>query len=180
MRIIAGELGGRRLKAPAGRGTRPTAERVREALFAMLGELDGDRVLDLFAGTGALGIEALSRGAASAVFVERDSRVAGLLADNLSALGLSPPRAEVRRADALKALRTASPDSGKYDLVFVDPPYREAERWGSELSAVLPPLLASGGRVVVESDRRAPLDLDLPVERSRRYGDTSITIHTQL
>ena len=76
MRVIAGSLGGRRLKAPAGRDTRPTSGRVREALFAMLGDLDGERVLDLFAGTGALGIEALSRGASSAVFVERDARAA--------------------------------------------------------------------------------------------------------
>ena len=84
MRVIAGTLGGRRLKAPPGRGTRPTSDRVREALFAMLGDLDGARVLDLFAGTGALGIEALSRGAASAVFVERDARAAAVLRANLT------------------------------------------------------------------------------------------------
>ncbi|HEY1834092.1 MAG TPA: 16S rRNA (guanine(966)-N(2))-methyltransferase RsmD [Solirubrobacteraceae bacterium] len=180
MRIIAGELGGRRLKAPAGRGTRPTAERVREALFAMLGALDGERVLDLFAGSGALGIEALSRGAVHAVFVERDAAAARLLAENLTALDLVGERAELRRADALKALRAASAGAEKYDLIFVDPPYREARRWASELSPILPSLLSADGRIVVESDRRTPLVLELEVERSRRYGDTSITIHTQL
>jgi 16S rRNA (guanine966-N2)-methyltransferase len=177
VRIIAGELGGRRLKAPPGKGTRPTAERVREALFSMLGALDGEHVLDLFAGTGALGIEALSRGASHAVFVESDARAAGLLSENLSALQLGDERVEIRRVDASRALRTASMDSEKYDLIFVDPPYREAERWGKELSPILPSLLSNGGRVVAESDRRAPLDLGLEVERSRRYGDTSITIH---
>src|SRR4051794_34321986 len=108
MRVIAGTLGGRRLKTPAGRGTRPTSDRVREALFSMLGELGGARVLDLFAGTGALGIEALSRGAGRAVFVERDTRAAAVLSENLAALGLGLERAELRRAEALAALRTAA------------------------------------------------------------------------
>src|SRR4051794_19500228 len=104
MRVIAGTLRGRRLKAPAGRSTRPTSDRVREALFSMLGEIDGVQVLDLFAGTGALGIEALSRGAAAAVFVERDGAAAAVLRENLGALGIGSERAEVRRTDALAAL----------------------------------------------------------------------------
>src|SRR5205807_2554400 len=108
MRVIAGTLGGRRLKSPAVRGTRPTADRVREALFSMLGGVERARVLDLFAGTGALGIEALSRGAASAVFVERDARTAAVLRENLEALGLAGGRAELRRGEALAALRTAA------------------------------------------------------------------------
>ncbi len=195
MRVIAGELGGRRLKAPAGRTTRPTSDRVKEALFAMLGEVDDARVLDLFAGTGALGIEALSRGAESAVFVERDARVVKVLKDNLAALGIASEAAEVRRADALEALRSAKSGRETYDLVFIDPPYGRArpapsasgppigDRWGPALSAILPGLLSPGARVVVESDRRAPLELThtgvgaLELERSRRYGDTSITIH---
>lgn len=178
MRVIAGEHGGRRLRAPAGRRTRPTSDRVREALFAMLGDLSGQRALDLFAGTGALGIEALSRGAAGAVFVERDERAARVLAENLSELGIAPERGELRRGGAAGALRTASERGETYDLVFIDPPYGEAGRWGPELSALLPALLAPAARVVVESDRRAPLRIELPIATERRYGDTSITIHT--
>jgi 16S rRNA (guanine966-N2)-methyltransferase len=187
MRVIAGRLGGRRLKAPAGRVTRPTSDRVREAVFAMLGELDGVRVLDLFAGTGALGIEALSRGAGSAVFVERDASVVRVLSANIEALGIDPQTAQVRRADALEALHAARTREETYDLVFIDPPYgrarpapsaspSSAERWGPALSAILPALLSPGARVVVESDRRAPLELEVALERSKRYGDTSITI----
>src|ERR1700693_2200498 len=107
MRVIAGRLGGRRLSAPSGRRTRPTSDRVRESLFAMLGELDGASVLDLFAGSGALGIEALSRGAQSAVFVERDASAARALRDNLAALELESGEAELRQADALGALESA-------------------------------------------------------------------------
>ncbi|MGO9490339.1 MAG: 16S rRNA (guanine(966)-N(2))-methyltransferase RsmD [Solirubrobacteraceae bacterium] len=178
MRVIAGLHGGRRLKAPAGRGTRPTSDRVREALFAILGDLDGQRVLDLFAGSGALGIESLSRGAASVVFVERDAAAARTLRENLDALGVPAEVAALRRGDALAALHTARRRGETYDLVFIDPPYGESRRWGPVLSAVLPSLLAPGSRIVVESDRRAPLGLEVPVATERSYGDTSITIHT--
>lgn len=177
MRVIAGELGGRRLQAPSGRTTRPTSDRVREALFAMLGELSGASVLDLFAGSGGLGIEALSRGAAEAVFVERDALALRTLRANLDSLGLAPPRARVRRSEALAALRSARRLQETYDLIFIDPPYGQARDWGPELSAILPPLLGPAARVVVESDRRAPLALELELERERRYGDTSIRIH---
>jgi 16S rRNA (guanine966-N2)-methyltransferase len=177
MRVIAGELGGRRLRAPRGRATRPTSDRVREALFAMLDDVAGARALDLFAGSGALGIEAVSRGAASAVFVERDALALRSLRANLGSLGLAPPRAHVREGDVLTALRTARRRKETYDLVFIDPPYSQARGWTEELSATLPPLLGPAARVVVESDRRAPLRLGLELERERRYGDTSITIH---
>jgi 16S rRNA (guanine966-N2)-methyltransferase len=178
MRVIAGRLGGRRLKAPPGRRTRPTSERVREALFAMLGDLEGTRALDLFAGSGALGIEALSRGAERAVFVERDALAVRVLRENLAALELSPAAAEVRRGEVLRALQSARERKETYDLLFIDPPYGQAGDLGSELSALLPPLLAPGARIVVESDRRAPLTLSAPIERQRRYGDTLITIHS--
>jgi 16S rRNA (guanine966-N2)-methyltransferase len=177
MRVIAGRLGGRRLKAPKGRVTRPTSDRVREALFAMLGDVEGTSVLDLFAGTGALGIEALSRGAQRAVFVERDTGVARVLSANLDALGIERDVGEVRRVDALAALRSARTGKETYDLIFIDPPYQQAHEWGPELSAMLPSLLRPNARVVVESDRRAPLELELALERHKRYGDTSITIH---
>jgi 16S rRNA (guanine966-N2)-methyltransferase len=178
MRVIAGRLGGRRLTAPRGRiTTRPTSDRVREATFSMLGELDGAAALDLFAGTGALGIEALSRGAERVVFVERDAAAVKVLRANLMQLGLAMPEAEVRVGDALAALRAARKAGETYDLVFVDPPYKQARELGRELSALLPALLAPGARVVVESDRRAPAELPLEMAQQRRYGDTTITIH---
>jgi 16S rRNA (guanine966-N2)-methyltransferase len=178
MRVIAGRLGGRRLKAPKGRSTtRPTSDRVREALFSMLGDLREAVVLDLFAGTGALGIEALSRGAARAVFVERDAAAVAVLRANLADLGLGEREAGVRVGDALAALRTARARGETYDLVLIDPPYSRARELGGELSALLPALLAPGARVVMENDRRAPAELALEIAVQRRYGDTTITIH---
>jgi 16S rRNA (guanine(966)-N(2))-methyltransferase RsmD len=168
-------LGGRRLNAPAGSATRPTSDRVREAVFSILGPLDGERVLDLFAGSGALGIEALSRGAAEAVFVERDRRALAALRGNLEALGVD---ADVRPAEALRALREAAARGEAYDLVFLDPPYRQASGLGADISQGLAGLLAPGARVVAETDRRAPLELDWPIRTERRYGDTLIRIHT--
>jgi 16S rRNA (guanine966-N2)-methyltransferase len=181
MRVIAGRLGGRRLRAPRGRATRPTSDRVREALFSMLGPLHGEVVLDLFAGTGALAIEALSRGAARAVVVERDRRALAALRHNLLELGLGPAEVDVRHDEALRALRNARERGEKYDLVFVDPPYDHAGELGRELAEALPPLLAPRARVVVEGDARrgGPPTLPLAVQVQRRYGDTSITIHRQ-
>lgn len=172
MRVVAGRFGGRRLTAPRGAATRPTADRVREALFSVLGDVSGLTVLDLFAGSGALGIEALSRGAGSAVFVERAAPALAALRENLEALGIE---AEVHRGDARAFARNAARDRRAYDLVFLDPPYREAEQIGRE--APLAELIAPGGRLVAESDRRAPLPIDLPISFERRYGDTVIRIH---
>jgi 16S rRNA (guanine966-N2)-methyltransferase len=175
MRVIAGRWGGRRLQAPPGEATRPTSDRVREALFSVLGDrVDGARVLDLFAGSGALGIEALSRGAAHATFVDSAPAAIRSLTANLSALGAD---AEVRRADARRFLGAASANGRHYDLVFLDPPYRLAGRLGGELAAALPAVLAPGAMVVTESDRRAPLELELELIDERRYGDTLIRIH---
>jgi 16S rRNA (guanine966-N2)-methyltransferase len=157
--------------------TRPTSDRVREAVFSLLGDVEGTSVLDLFAGAGGLGIEALSRGARRVVFVERDGGALRALKANLATLDIAADAAEVRRADALAALRRARSREETYDLVFIDPPYARAHDWGLELSTVLPQLLAPAARVVVESDRRAPLELRVQVERERRYGDTSIRIH---
>ena len=175
MRVVAGAYGGRRLAAPDGSATRPTSDRVREALFSVLGtSVQGARVLDLFAGSGALGIEALSRGAASAVFVDRAPRAISAVRANLAALGID---ADVRRIEARAWLRTASGRSEAYDLVFLDPPYRRAAGLGQELSDALPAVLAPGARVVSESDRREPLELAFPLADERRYGDTLIRIH---
>ncbi len=175
MRVIAGTHGGRRLVAPPGRETRPTSDRVRESLFSILGPLDGERVLDLFAGSGALGIEALSRGAASALFCDVSRAATEAIGSNLQALEVV---AEVVCDDALRVLRNAHARGSAYDLIFLDPPYRQAERWAADLSALMPAVLAPGGRVVSESDRRAPLELELALADERRYGDTLIRIHT--
>jgi len=175
MRVVAGAYGGRRLVEPPGEATRTTSDRVREALFSVLGaSVRGARVLDLFAGSGALGIEALSRGAASAVFVDRAPRAIAAVRANLAALGID---AEVRRMEARSWLRTASTRAEAYDLVFLDPPYRRAGELGRELSEGLAAVLTAGARVVTESDRRDPLELELPLADERRYGDTVIRIH---
>jgi 16S rRNA (guanine966-N2)-methyltransferase len=179
MRIVAGSLGGRRITAPPGTDTRPTSDRVREALFSALGPLDpAARVLDLFAGSGALAIEALSRGAGRAVLVEKDSRAARVIQGNLEALDLGSEQAIVRRRDALAALRDAREAGETYDLVFLDPPYRLASGLGPELAPLLAPVLAPGARVIGESDRRTPLDLPgMSTTFERRYGDTLLRIH---
>lgn len=178
MRVVAGRFGGRRLTAPSGDTTRPTSDRVREALFSILGPLDGAQVLDLFAGTGALGLEALSRGAAEVLFVEQDRRALTALRANIAALGLSPEEASVRPIDARKAAREARARGAAYDLILLDPPYRQAAALGQQLGADLAALLAPGGRVVTETDRRGPMELaGLPAADQRRYGDTVITIH---
>jgi 16S rRNA (guanine966-N2)-methyltransferase len=177
VRIVAGRFRGRRIAAPPGEGTRPTSDRVREALFSILGPLDGERVLDLYAGSGALGIEALSRGADHAVFVERDGRAAAALRANLTSLGIDADEAEVRRAETLAALREASTRGETYDLAFIDPPDRLAPGLGPSLTETLVPVLAPDARVVCESDRRAPIELDIPLIDERRYGDTLLRIH---
>jgi 16S rRNA (guanine966-N2)-methyltransferase len=175
VRVVAGEWGGRRLRAPAGAATRPTSDRVREALFSILGDrVASARVLDLFAGSGALGIEALSRGAATATFVDSAPAAIRVVKANLQALSAE---AEVRRADARRFLDSASAAARQYDLVFLDPPYRLAASLGDALSAALPAVLAPGAAVVAESDRRTPLGLALPILDERRYGDTLIRIH---
>jgi 16S rRNA (guanine966-N2)-methyltransferase len=174
VRVIGGTFGGRTLVAPRGRATRPTPERVREALFSILSGVEGGRVLDLFAGSGALGIEALSRGAAEATFVDSSAAACVAIRRNLEAL---PAVGEVRRQRALAFLDGARARGRQYDLVLLDPPYRQAPGLGHELSAALGPVLSPGARVVAESDRRAPLELNLEMLDERRYGDTLIRIH---
>ena len=169
---MAGELRGRRIAAPPGSATRPTSDRVREALFSMLGDVVGMRVLDLFAGSGALGIEALSRGAAEATFVDRDPRAVATIRRNLAALGLDAGAAH--RGDALPFLRK---ESATFDLILVDAPYDCALRLAGPLSEALPAVLSTEALIVTESDKRNPLLLELPLARERVYGDTRIAIH---
>lgn len=180
MRVIAGSHGGRRLRAPAGRAVRPTPDRVREALFSALGPLDGLAVLDLYAGSGALGIEALSRGAARLVLVERSRAALTVLRDNLEALELAP-RATVIAADVAQA-RAGVLRHGPYELILADPPYADAA--SGRVSAALSRLLAApapmpGARLVLEHAKRdAPPTLEgWETGRTRRYGDTALSFY---
>jgi 16S rRNA (guanine966-N2)-methyltransferase len=178
MRVIAGELKGQRLVAPRGWKVRPTSDRVREAIFSALGDVTGARVLDLYCGTGALAIEALSRGAVGAILVDRDTRPA---LGNVERLGLGE-RAELVRGDVQRWLASANPepDAVRFDLVFVDAPYKLADRVGQELNTHLPRLLADDGRAVVESGARRPLRLDsLETLRQRRYGATDVSFYRE-
>lgn len=172
--MIAGRWGGRPLVAPRGAATRPTSDRVREAVFSILGGVDSERVLDLFAGSGALAVEALSRGAASATLVDTSAAAITAIRRNLEAL---EAEAEVVQRPALRFLVAARAQRRQYDLVFLDPPYRHATSLSAELEAALVPVLAAGARVVTESDHRHPLELKLPRQVQRRYGDTMIQIH---
>ena len=177
LRVIAGQLGGRRLSAPRGQTTRPTSARVREALFSILGPLDGLRVLDLYAGTGALAIEALSRGAERAVLVEHDRHALQALRDNIAALGLDS-RAVVVPTRLPRALTSAL--AGRpFELVFCDPPWADL----AGASNVLERLTAAGGltaeaRVALEHAARdeAPAVPGLAAVDRRAWGDTCVTL----
>jgi len=180
-RVIAGSARGIRLRAP-GAGTRPFADRVKQTLFAILEpELDGARVLDLFAGSGAGGIEALSRGAASAIFVEKDQGAAAVIDTNLRAAGLAGPDATVIRWDVVRWLAEANAGA-VFDLVLVDPPYAETDvliRTLTALGAADAPL-APGARVVAKHfwrDRPPERIGLLASERDRRFGETALTFY---
>ncbi len=169
MRVVAGKLKGRTLHAPPGQGTRPTSDKVRGAIFNVLSDVEGEHVLDLFAGTGALGIEALSRGAADATFVDDHPQAIEAIRRNAAELG-----ARIVEREVLSFLRAGD---GHYDLVFADPPYSSAPRVGERLTELLPAVLSRNARIVTESDKRAPLELGFPLEFERDYGDTRIRIH---
>jgi 16S rRNA (guanine966-N2)-methyltransferase len=175
MRVVAGEFKGRQLMAPRGWKVRPTSERVREAVFSTLGErVEGAEVLDLYCGTGALAIEALSRGAARATLVDRDTRPA---LGNVELLELGD-RADLIRAEAGAWLAKATAQERRFDLVFVDAPYKLADLVAAELDTHLPGVLAPGGRAVVESGARRPLVVDsLERLRQRRYGAADVSIY---
>ena len=178
MRIISGRARGRRLAVPRGDAVRPTADRVREALFSALGERPrGARVADLFAGSGALGLEALSRGAERAVFVERSRRVIATLKRNIDACAFAR-QARVLCRDALAAIDDLARRGERFDLIFADPPYRTGDAARTVARVARRELLASGGGLVVEHRRGALEDetFDLPVSWSKSYGDTSLTL----
>jgi 16S rRNA (guanine966-N2)-methyltransferase len=177
MRVIAGDLGGQQLVAPRGWKVRPTSDRAREAIFSVLDErVVGASVLDLYCGTGALAIEALSRGAAQATLVDRDTRAA---LGNVERLGLGE-RVELVRTDVSRWLsgRPESAGAPVFDLVFIDAPNRLADREGQELDIHLPRLLSEGGRAIVESGSRRPLWIEsVPRLRRRRYGAADVSIY---
>jgi 16S rRNA (guanine966-N2)-methyltransferase len=174
VRIVAGSRKGARIFAPKGREVRPTGDRVREAVFNLVGPVDGADVLDLFAGSGAMGLEALSRGAASATFVESDRAAAETIVRNLDKLGLEG--AHVYREDVGRRLATDAAAGRRYDLVLVDPPYRMLTRFLPMLATHLPSVLESGGVVVVESEGKEEPQLPLALRTSRRYGSTRVTL----
>jgi 16S rRNA (guanine966-N2)-methyltransferase len=188
VRVIAGEKGGRRLLAPAGRETRPTADRVREAAFSMLEShisMDGATVWDLFAGSGALGIEALSRGAAHAIFVDQARTAISAITGNLARLGYEAPRTRVVCADVLRWVHgvdvgPTGPDGGRgvsqhspgrADLVLADPPYA----WQS-WPALLDGLVALGPVLVIETAEEPELPAAWQVLKAKRYGGTLVTL----
>ena len=181
MRVVAGEARGRRLVAPAGRGTRPTLDRVRQALFNSLGSLDaveGSAVLDLFAGSGALGIEALSRGASTCTFVDDDRAARSAIAENLRATGLTD-RASIVADTAIRWLLGAGARS-RFDLALLDPPYSTTdEEWSAlldGLSSIVRRADGGPGIVVVESDRSLPLPGGWDALREKGYGSTIVAI----
>ncbi len=172
MRIIAGSCRGARIFAPKGLDTRPTSDRAREAAFNLIGPVEGASVLDLYAGSGAMGLEALSRGAASAVFVESDRDACGAIRRNLEKLRLGG--AEVVCRDVLRFLAA---ERRRFDLILVDPPYDLLESLAMRLAVYLPPILAENGLVVVESSSRVEPQLEtLEPRTSRRYGAARVTL----
>jgi 16S rRNA (guanine966-N2)-methyltransferase len=176
VRVVAGSLKSRALRAPKGQATRPTTDRVRESLFAVLGDLSGIRVLDLYSGSGALAIEALSRGAASAVCVEHNRQALEAIRDNRDALGLKDRLTIVPRrvAEALKSI------SGPFELVLADPPWAELASAVTDLTHVIqtPGLLESEALIVVEhaSRDKAPT-LPAVFDETRVWGDTAASFY---
>jgi 16S rRNA (guanine966-N2)-methyltransferase len=178
MRIIAGELKGRRLVTPRGERTRPTADQVRIALMdTLVPVLDGARVLDLFAGAGGVGLEALSRGASHATFVERAAAAAAALEDNVAALGVAG-RARVLREEVRRALGRLAREGARFEVVFLDPPY-ETELVETTLAQLgAGEVTAPGARVVVQHFTKrppAPRVGVLTAYRARRFGETTLT-----
>ncbi|MGH3000311.1 MAG: 16S rRNA (guanine(966)-N(2))-methyltransferase RsmD [Gaiellaceae bacterium] len=171
MRIIAGSHRGHTIHAPSGQDTRPTSDRVRENIFNILGPVEGATVLDLYAGSGAMGLEALSRGAAQVVFVDDDRDAVRAIEGNLDRLSL---RATVLCRDAIAVLAS---EKRKYDLVLVDPPYDMYTDIQPQLARYLPAVLGEDGVVVLETDARVQPDLPLHERTSRKYGKARVTVY---
>ena len=177
MRIVAGSRKGHGISAPKGAVTRPTGDRVREAAFSLVGPVDEARVLDLFAGSGAMGLEALSRGASRCVFVERSRDACRVIQSNLEKLRLNG--AVVLCLDVLRALEEERARRHRYDLVLVDAPYEEWERYEAPLGELLRDVLGEDGLAVVETSARLEPELPLDLVTSRRYGSARITVFSR-
>jgi len=172
VRIVGGSRKGATIFGPKGVTTRPTSDRVREAVFSIVGSVEGASVLDLFAGSGGLGLEALSRGAASAVFVDSDRAAIAAIERNVAKLDLVG--AHVVRGDAVRYLRATTE---QFDLVFVDPPYELVESLRMPLADHIPLVLAEDGLVMFETAAGVDPCLPLPVRSSRRHGSTQLTVY---
>jgi len=177
VRIVAGLRKGPRIAAPKGVVTRPTGDRVREAAFALIGPVEDATVLDLFAGSGAMGLEALSRGAARCVFVERDREACRVISQNLEKLRLTG--AVVLCRDVVDVLGEELAHGRRYELVLVDAPYDEWERYAGALAELLPAVLEDGGLVAVETSVRSEPGLPLDLVTTRRYGSARITVFSR-
>jgi 16S rRNA (guanine966-N2)-methyltransferase len=175
LRIVAGSRRGRRLKVPPGDLTRPTSEKVREAIFDVLGPVDGLVALDLFAGSGALGLEALSRGAARCLFVESDRNVSTVLRTNIATLGFEDA-ADVLPVPYERALERLSNAGESFDLLFVDPPYRILPQVEVATARYLRSLLSNDGVAVIEGPKLLSPSFGQQVVFDRTYGDTRITM----
>lgn len=182
MRIIAGRFRGRTLAAPTSAAVRPTADRVREAVYSILGErVVGSRVLDLFAGTGAMGLEALSRGAARAVFVDHHRSSVALIRANLERCGIRPPEGEILAMSAAAAVSRLASQNCQFDLIFMDPPYGKG--WINKTLEILDPVAATGALVIAEHHEQDAIADFLPpwkAEDQRRYGTVSVTFFQRL
>ena len=174
MRIIAGSRKGARIFAPKGLATRPTGDRVREAAFSLIGPVDGADVLDLFAGSGGMGLEALARGARRAVFVESDREACRAIERNVDKLRLTG--ATVLCTDARAALAAEAAAGRRYDLVLVDPPYGAFSELKTTLAAYLPAVLAPDGLLVLETGAKEHPELPLAERTSRVYGSARLTL----
>ena len=174
MRIIGGTHRGRRIAAPRGGHTRPTGDRVREALFNLVGPVDGASVLDLYAGSGALGLEALSRGARRCVCVETDGAACRAICANLETLGLTGGL--VTQRDALAVLRDERTAGRRNELLLLDPPYERWQELEPRLTELVPTVVAAAGMVVVETDARVEPTLPLDLVTTRRYGSARLTL----
>ncbi len=179
MRIVAGTHRGRRITAPAGRGTRPTSDRVRESMFALVGAVDGLRVLDLFAGSGALGLEALSRGAGEVTFVDRDPDAAAAIRRNTGILDDTEP-VRIVRDDWRRAVERERRRGAVFGLCLVDPPYSLLPRISQDLPTVLAPILDTRAIIVVEGAREhdaiAFPETSVVDRTDREYGGTRVSV----
>ncbi len=174
MRIIAGEKRGAKIFAPKGHDVRPTGDRVREAAFNLIGPVDGASVLDLFAGSGAYGLEALSRGAARAVFAEADRAAYDSIRQNVQKLRLTG--ATILHRDAIQVLAEEAGAGRRYDLVLLDPPYRMFSSLQDRIALYLPAVLAQDGLAVVETHAKEEPELPLQKRTSRKYGSARLTL----